>query len=186
MTAKKTSDDADDGTATEDVAEKKAPSIERTHDVLQITSVSAKLDELNAFFNRPQIKNELHWFTHRDTLVRAVEWDDRSLLYIEQNGSIIGGLMVWCRSRVLPDGVAQIRMVAVGPEFRRNGIGDSLIAAAMDFAATHEQSIMRADVAAESPAVAFWQALEFEITEEYETASGRTMYITKRPIPQSA
>lgn len=156
--------------------------INQEYPVTEITKPDDQLDRLNAFFNQSQIKQELHWFTHRDTLERAVDREDRALFYVELDQTIAGGVMVWCRSRVLPANVAQIRLIAVDPEYRGQGIARSLISKAMSFASTHNQSTMRADAAIDSQAVEFWKRLGFEITGEYETSGGRAMYETRRPI----
>jgi GNAT superfamily N-acetyltransferase len=131
---------------------------------------------VNDFFNSAQIKSELHWFTHRDTLKRAAEREDRRLFYIEMDGRIRAALMVWCESRVLNSTQAQIRLVAVHPDFRGRGIGEAMVEAAMQFARSCEKDQMIADVAEGSPAVRFWQACGFTQAEEYQTSGGRDMY----------
>lgn len=131
---------------------------------------------VNDFFNSTQIKSELHWFTHRDTLERAAERDDRRLFYIRPKKAIIGALMVWCESRVLEDDQAQIRLVAVDPAYRSYGLGGYLVAVAVDFAQSFGKTEMIADVAAEAPAVTFWEHCDFTKKSEYSTDGGRLMY----------
>jgi ribosomal protein S18 acetylase RimI-like enzyme len=148
-------------------------------------TVGGNLDELtrlNDFFNSSQIKSELHWFTHRETLKRAASRDDRRLFYYRPFDKILGGLMVWCKSRVLRDHQAQIRLVAVHPAYRRYGIGRSLVNKAIGFAKSYNRSTMIADVAANSPAVKFWEACGFTQSGEYETKGGREMYQMKCQI----
>lgn len=137
---------------------------------------------LNEFFNTSQLKSELHWFTHRDTLERAASRDDRRLYYYRPFDNILGGLMVWCESRVLEDHQAQIRLVAVHPAYRRYGIGQYLVNSAIEFAKSYGNSTMIADVAAGAPAVKFWEACGFKQVDQYETEGGREMYQMKRCI----
>ena len=141
-----------------------------------------QLVRLNDFFNSSQIKSELHWFTHRDTLERAAARDDRRLYYFTPYDEIIGGLMVWCESRVLEANQAQIRLVAVDPAYRGYGIGHYLVTTAIEFAQSQGKSEIIADVAAEAPAVQFWQACGFQQTDQYETNGGREMYQMHRDI----
>lgn len=140
------------------------------------------LTELNEFFNSPQIKSELHWFTHRDTLERASDRDDRRLLYIRPHDTILGGLMVWCESRVLESHQGQIRLVAVDSDYRNYGLGAYLVSRAVDFARSCGKGEMIADVAAEAPAVAFWERTGFTKAAEYETSGGRLMYRMRKQI----
>lgn len=142
------------------------------------------LTDLNKFFNSSQIKSELHWFTHRDTLERAAQRDDRRLYYFAPGQQIIGGLMVWCESRVLEADEAQIRLVAVDPDYRDYGVGRYLVNTAIDFGLSHGKESMIADVAAEAPAVEFWEMCGFSKTEEYETKGGRLMYRMMRRISE--
>lgn len=141
-----------------------------------------QLIRLNEFFNSSQIKSELHWFTHRDTLERAASRDDRRLYYYSPVDKIIGGLMVWCESRVLEPDQAQIRLVAVHPDYRGHGIGKYLVKSAIEFARSHEKSTMIADVATDSPAVKFWQACGFNRSDNYTTRGGRDMCRMSRKI----
>lgn len=67
----------------------------------QPTESPNTIDQLNEFFNSTQIKQDLHWFTHRDTLVRAFDRNNRELFYLRPQGSIVAAAMVWCGSRVL-------------------------------------------------------------------------------------
>jgi GNAT superfamily N-acetyltransferase len=143
---------------------------------------TGELVRLNEFFNTSQLKSELHWFTHRDTLERAASRDDRRLYYYRPFDEILGGLMVWCESRVLEDHQAQIRLVAVHPAYRRYGIGQYLVNTAIEFAESYDKSTMIADVAAGAPAVKFWEACDFKQVDQYETEGGREMYQMQRRI----
>jgi len=134
------------------------------------------VEAINEFFNSAEIKNDLHWFTYRDTLERAFERDKRELYYVEEtSGTIIGSLMVWCKSRVLHKGDAQIRLVAVSRTTRNAGIGRCLCKQAEEFARTHNKTQMIADVVDGSPAVDFWNSLGYEIRSEWETKNGTDM-----------
>lgn len=141
-----------------------------------------RLGELNDFFNTPQIKSELHWFTHRDTLERAAERPDRRLYFIDCDDQIGAGLMIWCESRVLEPEQAQIRLVAVAPSYRGQGIGRSLVEAAINFSREYETAEMIADVAAEAPAVWFWRSCGFHQIDDYLTDGGRRMYRMERSV----
>lgn len=131
---------------------------------------------VNELFNEPQIKNELHWFTHRDTLERAANRPDRRVYYLGPPEHLRGAIMVWCESRVLDPDEAQIRLVAVRPNARGYGIGRDLVDRAIAFARSYEKPTMIADVGAETPAVSFWRHLGFERCETYDTGGGRRMF----------
>ena len=142
----------------------------------------ADVDRINEFFNKNQIKADLHWFTHSDTLERAFRRSDRRLFYMGVNQTIVGAAMVWCESRVLDNEEAQIRQVAVGPDVRGEGVGRQLCRASEEFASEFGQRQMIADVDKESPAVAFWEATGYEPVDEWQTDSGRTMLRVKKQL----
>jgi GNAT superfamily N-acetyltransferase len=148
----------------------------------QPTESCTTVEELNEFFNSTQIKQELHWFTHRDTLVRAFDRDDRELFHIRPQGTVVAAAMVWCKSRVLEAGQAQIRLIATHPDDRDHGFARMLVEACNSFARSWDQTEMIADVAEESPATKFWQASGFDIADTYTTDSGRTMLRMSRDI----
>jgi len=150
--------------------------------VKSISNSEKSVSEINSFFNSARIKSELHWFTHRDTLERAVSRPDRRLFYYAPHGVIIAGLMVWCESRVLDPLQAQIRLVAVSPDYRGYGIGRYLVKEATEFARERGKESMIADVAAEAPAVNFWKATGFCKVDSYFTDGGREMYRMERPL----
>lgn len=131
---------------------------------------------INEFFNSKTIKQELHRFTYRTTLDRAFDREDRRLFYVENDGEIVGALMVWCESRVLDDDEAQIRLVAVSPDSRDQGVAAMLCKRAEEFAAEQSQERVSADVARDSPAVEFWTSIGYEVEYEWETDGGREMY----------
>jgi ribosomal protein S18 acetylase RimI-like enzyme len=137
---------------------------------------------VNEFFNMRPIKRDLHQFTYRDTLDRAFNRDDRRLFYIEKDGTIVAALMIWCESRVLDDDEAQIRLVAVKPEYRGRGLGRALCERAEQFASEFGKEKMSADVMAESQAVGFWQALGYMVEEEWTTDNGRSMHLVSKPL----
>lgn len=141
------------------------------------------VERINQFFNSTAIKRDLHWFTYRDTLVRAFERDARRLLYVEDSDDeIIGSLMVWCESRVLDEGEAQIRLVAVDPDERGDGIGALLCECAEAFAVRQSQTRMVADAVASTPAVDFWHSIGYETVEEWETDGGREMVTVEKQL----
>ena len=143
---------------------------------VQAASSIDDVEEVNDFFNSAEIKNELHWFTYRDTLERAFERDDRNLYYVkEKSGTLIGALMVWCESRVLEEEEAQIRLVAVSKVARGAGIGRYLCEGAERFAQQHNKKQMIADVVEDSPAVEFWKSIGYEVQSEWETKKGTPM-----------
>ena len=133
------------------------------------------VERVNAFFNSKTIKQELHRFTYSTTLERAFERDDRRLFYVEDEGEIVGALMVWCESRVLGPDEAQIRLVAVANEYRDHGIGERLCEGAEEFAFDYGEEKISADVASDSPALAFWETCGYEIDHIWETDNGREM-----------
>lgn len=137
---------------------------------------------INDFFNSRDIKQELHRFTYRTTLERAFNRDDRRLFYVEDSGTLVGALMIWCESRVLDDNEAQIRLVAVSPDCREKGIAARLCEKAEAFATTHERKRISADVARNSPAVEFWTSIGYDIEYEWQTDGGREMYRMMRAL----
>lgn len=136
---------------------------------------SNTIDQLNELFNSTQIKQELHWFTHRDTLVRAFDRSDRELFYLRPQESIVAAAMVWCESRVLEAEQAQVRLIATRPDHRNHGFARMLVEECNSFARSRDQTEMIADVAKEVPATKFWQSIGFDITCTYTTDSGRVM-----------
>lgn len=131
---------------------------------------------INEFFNSKTIKQELHRFTYRATLDRAFDRGDRRLFYVEDDETLIGALMVWCESRVLDDNEAQIRLVAVSPDHREEGIAAGLCERAEKFAATQGKKQISADVACDSSAVDFWRSIGYKIEYNWKTDGGREMY----------
>jgi ribosomal protein S18 acetylase RimI-like enzyme len=152
---------------------------------LSIESASSidDVESINQFFNSPEIKKDLHWFTYRDTLERAFERDDRKLYYVEEaSGTLIGALMVWCESRVLDKDEGQIRLVAVSRVARGAGIGRYLCEKAEEFAQSQKKTHMIADVVNGSPAVGFWKSLNYHIQNEWETKKGTNMVTLRKPL----
>ena len=137
------------------------------------------VERVNEFFNLRPIKRDLHQFTYRTTLDRAFSRDDRRLFYVEDDGDVVAALRGWCESRVLE---AQIRLVAVKPEYRGRGIGQALCEAAEEFAIQHGESKMSADVMAESQAVEFWESLGYTTEEEWTTDNGREMRLVSKTL----
>lgn len=149
---------------------------------IQVAEQKGDIERLNDFFNAAPIKNDLHWFTHRDTIERAFDRNDRQLSYIENNDAIIGAAMVWCESRVLEPDEAQIRQIAVRPEYRRNGIATQLCIHAEHFAQDQNKKHIIADVAKSSPAVNFWQARGYESADTWTTDNDREMIRMARSL----
>ena len=141
------------------------------------------MEAINDFFNLSGIKNDLHWFTYKDTLERAYEREDRELYYIEEtSGLLIGALMVWCESRVLDEHEAQIRLVAVSEVNRGVGIGHYLCEEAEKFARSHGKKQMIADVVEGSPAVGFWKSIGYEVQSEWKTKKGTRMLTVEKQL----
>ena len=150
--------------------------------VVKHASNEDDITHINDFFNSKDIKQELHRFTYRTTLERAFNRDDRRLFYVEDSGTLVGALMVWCESRVLDDDEAQIRLVAVSPDRREKGIAARLCEKAEAFASDHEQERITADVARNSSAVEFWTSIGYDIEYEWQTDGGREMYRMMRTL----
>ena len=141
------------------------------------------VEAINEFFNSSEIKQDLHWFTYRDTLKRAFERDDRELYYVEEtSGMLIGALMVWCESRVLDKGKSQIRLVAVSRVARGAGIGRYLCEKAEEFARSHGKTQMIADVVDGSPAVGFWKSIDYDVQSQWETKKGTGMLTVEKSL----
>ncbi len=127
------------------------------------------------FFNRPQIKKELNWFTYEKTIERAVRRSDRRVFVQQVDGELVAALVVWCESTVLDDDEAQIRLVAVDPEYRDNKRGESLVDSAEEFAVEYGVDKVTADVGHDSPAFDFWKSMGYEKQKLWETDNGREM-----------
>jgi ribosomal protein S18 acetylase RimI-like enzyme len=143
---------------------------------IKIATEESDVDRVNEFFNSYEIKNELNWFTYRDTLARAMSRDDRDIFYVEKDDGISGAVMVWGESRVLEKKEAQIRLVAVDPEDRGSGVGKKLCEKAEEFAKRGDNSRVTADVDSSSDSVEFWKACGYSPTEIWSTDNGREMY----------
>lgn len=154
----------------------------QSHGVKQ-ASDSEDIDRINDFLNSRAIKQDLHWFTYRDTVERAFRRDDRALFYtMSESNNIQSTLMVWCESRVLDPKQAQIRLVATAPEYRGQGIGSQLCYHAEEFAFHRGQEIMIADVDEESPAIKFWTGIGYSIVDSWMTDGGRDMLRMEKPL----
>jgi ribosomal protein S18 acetylase RimI-like enzyme len=141
-----------------------------------------EVDELNSFFNKNQITDELHTFTRRDNLERAFERDTRRLYYIRNDSEIVAGLMVWCESRILDESEAQIRLLATDPEYRRQGLGTKLVEEAVEFARTHNKHVAKAETSTDGVSVDFWKARDFLPHGLRTTDNGREMLMLTRGI----
>jgi ribosomal protein S18 acetylase RimI-like enzyme len=150
--------------------------------VVEQTGSEEDVERVNEFFNLRPIKRDLHQFTYRTTLDRAFTRDDRRLFYVEDDGDVVAALMMWCESRVLDADEAQIRLVAVKPEYRGRGIGQALCEAAEEFAVEYGESKMSADVMAESQAIEFWESLGYTVEKEWTTNNGRSMCLFSKAI----
>ena len=149
---------------------------------IQSPSTEDEITELNSFFNQNQITQELHTFTHRDNLDRAFEWDTRRLYYIRDNDEIVAGLMIWCESRILDDGEAQIRLLATDPDHRRQGLGTKLVEKAIEFARAHNKTLLKAETSTDGVSVDFWKASGFLPHSRRTTDNGREMLMLMRDI----
>lgn len=141
-----------------------------------------EVNELNSFFNKNQITDELHTFTRRDNLERAFEWDTRRLYYIRNDSEIVAGLMVWCESQILDEGEAQIRLLATDPEYRRQGLATKLVEEAIEFARAHKNTVIKAETSTDGVSVDFWRAYGFLPHETRTTDNGREMLMLTRGI----
>lgn len=138
---------------------------------------SSQIDAIQALFNQNQIKEELHWFTYRDALERAVRRDDREIFYITHSDDLIAASMVWCESRVLEDNQAQIRLIAVHPDARGQDLGRALVRESERFAVHHKKETMIAEADADSQAKGFWEAIGYSECSWRSTENGRTMVL---------
>lgn len=144
-------------------------------DDIHTASSPTEAESVLEFFNWTPIKNDLHWFTHEATIERVRERDDRRLYYITDGDEVIAALMIWCESRVLDSQEAQIRQVAVHPDYRGNGHGERLCRHAEQFAEEFGMTEMIADAAKNEPASAFWRAIGYRDGGTWETDNGREM-----------
>jgi ribosomal protein S18 acetylase RimI-like enzyme len=143
-----------------------------------------EIDHVQGFFNSDPVREELHTFTYRDGLSRAVNREDRRLYYTEDQSTITSAAMVWCESRVLADDEAQIRLIATHPQYRRQGFATQLTEQALDFASEWGKDRMKIEVAANEPAVDFWRDQCFCDQEYWETDTGREMITMERTIQE--
>lgn len=138
---------------------------------------SSQIDAIQNLFNQKQIKQELHWFTYRDALERAVRRDDREIFYIANSDGLIAASMVWCESRVLEDNQAQIRLIAVHPDNRGQNLGQALVRESERFAVRHKKEKMIAEADADNQAKRFWEAIGYSECSRRSTENGRTMVL---------
>lgn len=138
---------------------------------------SSQIDAIQALFNQKRIKEELHWFTYRDALERAVRRDDRDIFYIADSDGIVAASMVWCESRVLEDHRAQIRLIAVHPDDRGQDLGRDLVRESERFADHHKKETMIAEADADSQAKEFWEAIGYNELSRRSTENGRKMVL---------
>lgn len=143
------------------------------------------IDRVQDFFNSDPIREELHTYTYRNVLELAVDREDRSLYYQEnEQGEIISALMIWCESRVLADDEAQIRLIATHPVYRRRGLATQLTERALAFASEWGKDRMKIDVAANEIAADFWREQGFRDREYWETDNEREMITMERTIQE--
>ena len=142
------------------------------------------IDDIQRLYNHNQIKKELHWYTYREGLERAVRKAGRDILFVEggEECQVIAASMVWCESRVLKPGQAQIRLIAVHPDYRESGLGAGLIKASEDYAKESGKNILIAETATSSDAKQFWLAMNFNIKSVRTTDGGREMALMEKDI----
>jgi len=142
------------------------------------------IDDIQSLYNHEQIKQELHWFTYREALERAVERNDRTIFYRSDphEEQIIGASMVWCESRILDEEEAQIRLIAVHPDHRNRDLGRTLVNHSEDFARSFNKNRMIAEASANSPALDFWSTVGFSKKRKRTTEGGREMVILEKKL----
>lgn len=155
---------------------------EKLEQKISTATTDKEIDRVQEFFNSNPVRKELHTFTYRDGLNRAVEREDRRLYYTEDQGTITSAAKAWNESRVLEDDEAQIRLIATHPEYRRQGLATKLTEQALDFASEWGNDRMKIEVAANEPTVDFWHALGFSDREYWETDNGREMITMERAV----
>ncbi|WP_436903556.1 GNAT family N-acetyltransferase [Halovenus halobia] len=142
-----------------------------------------QIDEIQSLFNQEQIKEEIHWFTYRDALERAVRRGDRAIFYIANaDNDIIAASMVWCESRVLEKNQGQIRLIAVHPDARGQGLGRALVRESERFAADHNKQTMIAEVSAGTRAKDFWEKVGYSEVSHRSTENGREMVLMENDL----
>lgn len=156
----------------------------RTRIQLKVATTDKEIDRVQEFFNSDPVRKELHTFTYRDGLNRAVEREDRRLYYTENQDTITSAAMAWNESRVLEDDEAQIRLIATHPEYRRQGFATQLTEQAVAFASEWGKDRMKIEVAANQPAVDFWRDQGFRDREYWETDNGREMITMEQTIQE--
>jgi len=145
---------------------------------IEVADQPHHIDTIQNLFNQKQIKEELHWFTYRDALERAVRRDDREIFYItDPDDDIIAASMVWCESRALADNRAQIRLIAVHPDARDQDLGRALVRESERFAVYHKKDTIIAEAGADSKAKGFWEAVGYSELSRRSTENGRTMIL---------
>lgn len=151
---------------------------------IQTASTDNEIDRVQDFFNTNPVRQELHTFTYRDGLSRAVNREDRRLYYTKDQSTITSAAMVWCESRVLADDKAQIRLIATHPNYRRQGFASQLTEQAIAFGLEWGKDRMKIEVAANESAVVFWRDQGFCDQEYWETDNGREMITMERTIQE--
>lgn len=137
----------------------------------------SQIDAVQSLFNQKQIKEELHWFTYRDALERAVCRDDREIFFIADSNEVIAASMVWCESRVLENNRAQIRLIAVHPDARGQNLGRALVRESEQFAVQHNKETMVAEADAGSQAKRFWESVGYCEISHRSTDNEREMVL---------
>lgn len=152
-------------------------SIEAADDISDIKTASTKATAhaVLEFFNQSQIKQELHWFTHEDTIERAQQRDDRRLYYLTGDDDVVAAVMIWCESRILDASQAQIRQIATDSNYRQRGLARRLCTRSEAFAADYGMRQMVADAAADTVASEFWRGMGYTAVEDWTTDSSRQM-----------
>lgn len=142
------------------------------------------IDRIQSLYNHERLKQELHWFTYREALERAVERDDRTIFYRSDpdDEQVLGASMVWCESRVLSEDEAQIRLIAVHPDYRNQNLGRTLVDHSEDFARQFDKHRLIAEASADSPALSFWSAVGFSKQRKRTTDGGREMVILEKQL----
>jgi len=134
-----------------------------------------EIDLICSFFNSKRIKKELNQFTYSKTIELAISRKDRNVYFIEDGGNIVACSMVWCESSILEPNEAQIRLIAVSPSYREEGLGRKLVFHSIEFARKWNKNKIIVDTLKNSNSLPFWKNLGFNSFNNWKTKNGTKM-----------